>query len=143
MLYLLLKVLHIVAIICWMAGILYLLRLFVYHSEYGPKSEDNHKLLTLMERRLLYYITHPAMTISWLAGIGMLVVQPAVLAGGWFHAKLTMVLILTAFTVWSGTIRRKLSERVPVYSPRTLRVFNELPTLLMVVIVYLVVLRPF
>ena len=70
--YLYLKWIHIVAVISWMAGILYLIRLFVYHAEYGPKSEDNHKLLSIMEKKLLYFITHPAMLITWITGLAIL-----------------------------------------------------------------------
>ena len=76
------KWLHIIAVISWMAGILYLFRLFVYHAEKGQKSEENHELLTLMEKRLYRYITLPAMAISWVAGLAMLHYMPSFMSQG-------------------------------------------------------------
>jgi putative membrane protein len=141
--YLILKWLHIVAVISWLAGILYLLRLFIYHSEWGTKSSDNHDMLVVMERRLMYYITHPAMGFAWLAGLGMIMLNPILMKQGWFHTKLLCVVLLTAMTIFSGRLHRRLKNKENVgFSSRQLRFLNEVPTLLMVIIVGLVVLRP-
>ncbi len=141
--YLLLKWLHIVSIISWMAGILYLFRLFVYHVGWGLKSDDNHQMLSIMERRLLFYITHPAMGLSWLAGLGMILVDPLLMKQGWLHTKLLLVVFLTVVTIWAGRIHKQLKNKESKYSSKTLRLLNELPTLLMVVIVGLVIFKPF
>ena len=144
MIYLVWKTLHIIAVISWMAGILYLYRLFVYHREWGSKSEDNHKMLTVMEHRLMYYITHPAMGLSWIAGISMIVNNPMLMKQGWFHAKLTCVVLLTASTIFASRLHKKFKNKQPVsLSGKQLRFLNEVPTLLMILIVSLVVLRPF
>jgi putative membrane protein len=141
--YLLSKWLHIVAVISWMAGILYLLRLFVYHQEKGHASADVHNLLSLMERRLLYYITHPAMGVSWIAGLAMIVQQPVLMRGGWLHSKLALVLLLTGVTIYAGRLHKRLARGESVLSGKALRFLNELPTILMIGIVGLVVLKPF
>jgi putative membrane protein len=141
--YLVLKWFHIVAIISWMAGLLYLFRLFVYHSERGQKSRDNHDLLSLMEKRLLYFITHPAMGVSWLAGIGMIVMNPVLMKGGWMHTKLLCVVGLTFMTIFAGRIHKRLVAGNSTYSSKGLRILNEVPTLLMIIIVGLVILKPF
>ncbi len=142
-LYLSLKTLHIVAVISWMAGILYLLRLFIYHVDWGTKSEDNHSMLSIMERRLLRYITHPAMGIAWIAGLGMISQNPLLMKQGWMHTKLLFVVFLTVVTIFSGRLHRKLKNKeVLSLSSKQLRFLNEVPTLLMILIVGLVVFRP-
>ncbi len=144
MLYLTLKWLHIVAVISWMAGILYLFRLFIYHQERGQQETSIHTLLTTMEGKLYRIIVMPGMGVTWLAGLGLLVLQPAFLKGGWMHGKFLFVLLLTLVTVYGGRLKRALEaqafSRVP--SGRALRIWNEVPALLMLVIVGLVVFKP-
>ena len=125
-----------------MAGFLYLFRLFVYHKEYVKKSIENHKLLLLMEQRLLRFITMPAMLITWLCGLGMLHSNMQLLQGKWFHLKLGLVLLLTVFTHVGIFFHKKLKQKQFSYSSRMFRIINEIPTLLMILILGLVVLRP-
>ena len=138
------KWLHIIAVISWMAGVLYLFRLFVYHAEKGGLSPEVYELLTLMEKRLYRYITIPAMLLSWAAGLCLLWLSPAYLSQGWMHAKLLLVILLTGATHYGGALHKKFaahSDRIP--GSRFLRFFNEVPALLMVFIVFLVVFRLF
>lgn len=141
--YLALKSLHIVAIISWMAGILYLFRLFVYHAEWGAKSEDNHKMLCVMEQKLMRFIMHPAMGIAWVAGLWMIAKNPLLMKQGWWlHAKLLFVVFLTIITILSGRIHRNFKNRQSSLSGKKLRLLNEVPTVLMILIVVLVIFRP-
>ncbi len=145
MLYLTLKWAHIVAVISWMAGILYLFRLFIYHKERGQDEASIHSLLSTMEAKLYRIIVMPAMGVTWLAGLALLVMQPAFLKGGWMHGKFLLVILLTVVSVYAGRLKRALEagafQLVP--SGRALRIWNEVPALLMVLIVGLVVFKPF
>lgn len=139
--YLWLKSLHIVAVIAWMAGMLYLPRLFVYHAEARPGSELS-ETLKVMERRLLRAIVNPAMIAVWLLGLGLAWLGDYWLQG-WFLAKLALVGALTIvhhmFAAW-----RKVFERDGNVRPaRFYRIWNEAPTLLMIGIVVLVIFKPF
>jgi putative membrane protein len=137
------KAFHIIAIIAWMAGMLYLPRLFVYHATNKPGSEQS-ETFKVMERRLLRYIATPAMIASWVLGLWLAfsgVVDWS--QDGWFHAKLALVLALSAFhgfcAVWTKDFARDQNTR----SVRFFRIANEIPTILMIFIVILVVVRPF
>lgn len=143
MLYLFCKWLHFLAVISWMAGILYLFRLFVNHVEAG-ESADVHALLSKMEDRLYRIITRPAMLVAWLAGLGMLALNPGHLANGWIHVKLLSLLLLSATTFYAGNLRHRFAARAPgLPTSRQLRILNEVPTLLMMLIVGMAVFRPF
>jgi len=135
------KAFHVIAIIAWMAGMLYLPRLFVYHceAESGSKQSETFKV---MERRLLKAIINPAMIVSWLLGI-WLVWQGGWYASGWFHAKLALVLALSA--VHGAFVRwvRDFAADKNRHTQKFYRIINELPTILMIGIVLLVVLKPF
>jgi protoporphyrinogen IX oxidase len=139
--YLWLKALHIVAVIAWMAGMLYLPRLFVYHSTAKPGSELS-ETFKLMERRLLNFIMMPAMIVTWIVGI-VLVFQGQWLGAGWFHAKFVLVVLMTVlhglFAHWVNEFSLDRNR----HSQKTYRIINELPTLLLVLIVVLVVVKPF
>ncbi|MGC1846491.1 MAG: protoporphyrinogen oxidase HemJ [Pseudolabrys sp.] len=139
--YLWLKALHIVAVIAWMAGMLYLPRLFVYHSAARPKSELSETLKT-MERRLLNFIMTPAMMVTWIVGI-VLLLQGQWLGAGWFHIKFVAVIVMTIlhglFARWVNEFRFDRSK----HSPKFYRIINEVPTALLIVIVALVVVKPF
>ena len=141
MLYLWLKALHVVAIIAWMAGLLYLPRLFVYHcaAEAGSVQSETFKV---MERRLLKAIMNPAMIAAWVLGLA-LVWQGGWLTSGWMHAKLALVLALSA-------VHGMLAKQVKIFAAdrnarpaRYFRILNEVPTLLMIGIVILVIVKPF
>jgi len=139
--YLWLKALHIIAVIAWMAGMLYLPRLFVYHAMAKPKSEVSETLKT-MERRLFNFIMMPAMLITWIVGI-FLLLEGQLLGAGWFHAKFVAVL---AMTVLHGLFARWVNEFQAdrnKHSDKFYRIINEIPTALLIVIVILVVVKPF
>ena len=143
MLYLFTKWLHIVAIISWMAGILYLYRILIYQAERGAKPEAR-ELLDTMGTRLYRLITMPAMGIAILAGIALIVQNPELMHQGWLHAKLTAVVILLGSTVYAGRLVRRFRTREGALpTSKTLRILNEVPTLLMLIIVGLVIFRPF
>ena len=139
--YLWLKALHVIAVIAWMAGMLYLPRLFVYHAMAKPKSEVSETLKT-MERRLFNFIMMPAMLITWIVGI-FLLLEGQLLGAGWFHAKFVAVL---AMTVLHGLFARWVNEFQAdrnKHSDKFYRIINEIPTALLIVIVILVVVKPF
>jgi putative membrane protein len=135
------KSLHIIAVISWMAGLLYLPRLFVYHAE---NKEENliHLLLSLMERRLYRYIMSPALVVSWVTGLSMMIVADWV-TSGWMHSKLFLVLLMTGFHFYLGYAHQALVSGLSEKSSKYFRIINEVPTLLMIGIVILVVYKAF
>jgi len=134
---------HIIAIIAWMAGVLYLPRLFVYHSvsEVGSQQSETFKV---MERRLLWAIITPAMIAAWIFGL-ILAFSPLIdwSTSGWFHAKLVLVIILSGFTGLLAKWTKDFAADRNAHSQRFYRIINEVPTLLMIAIVILVVVKPF
>jgi putative membrane protein len=137
------KAFHIIAVIAWMAGVLYLPRLFVYHATSKPGSEQS-ETFKVMERRLLRYITMPAMLTSWAFGLALAFLGVIDWSGdGWFHAKLALALSLSAYSgllaMWTKDFALDRNTR----SARFYRIANEVPTLLMIFIVILAVVRPF
>jgi putative membrane protein len=139
--YLSLKALHIIAVISWMAGMLYLPRLFVYHAESGADSPQARTFM-VMERRLMRAIMLPAMLVTWATGV-TLAVEGGFAHTGWFHAKALLVIGLTALHGYFGTLRKSFAAGKNRHDPRFFRIINEIPTILMVGIVILVVLKPF
>lgn len=140
-LYLSILSLHIISVVAWMAGILYLMRLFVYHAE--ETEQVVRERFKVMEDRLYRIITVPAMLASLSFGITLLFLYPAYLRMGWLHAKLGFVALLIGATHFaSGQIGEFAQGRVK-YSSRTYRILNEVPTLLLFAIVCLVVFKPF
>lgn len=137
------KAFHIVAVIAWMAGLLYLPRLFVYHAG-APAGSRQSETFKTMERRLLQGIMWPAMTMSYAFGIG-LVLTPGVVGWGqgWIWAKLSLVVGLTAFHLLCWRWQRGFAADRNPHPARFFRMINEVPTLLMIGIVVLVVVRPF
>ncbi len=140
-LYLWLKALHVIAVIAWMAGMLYLPRLYVYHCKASPGSELS-ETFKVMERRLLRAIINPAMIAAWILGLSM-AWQGDLWAEGWFHGKLLLLLgmqlIHAAYARW----RRQFATDANGHSERFYRFMNEVPTLLMIGIVILVIVKPF
>lgn len=141
MTYLLIKALHIVAVIAWMAAMLYLPRLFVYHAEATDNAVKN--TLTTMERRLQRFIMNPAMIAVWVFGIAMLVMNPALMQAGWVHAKLALVLGMSGLHGFFAASRKKFERGENTRSPKFWRIMNEMPTLLLIGIVVLAVMKPF
>jgi putative membrane protein len=139
--YLWLKALHIVAVIAWMAGMLYLPRLFVYHSTAKPGSELSETLKT-MERRLLNFIMMPAMIVTWIVGI-VLLLQGQWIGAGWFHIKFVAVVTMTVLHgLFAHWVNEFSFDRNP-YPAKIYRIINEIPTVLLIIIVVLVVVKPF
>ena len=142
MAYLFAKYIHIVGAISWMAGILYLYRLFIYHTEKGPEATNIHELMQTMEQRLYRYICSPAMIVTWIAGLSMVYLNPAIAKGIWFHIKFTGIFFLTGSTHFAKAILKRLSQGDYKYSSKKLRILNEVPTILMLIIVAMAVFRP-
>ena len=139
--YLLFKSLHLIAVISWMAGLLYLPRIFVYHSE------NNNEIITsvfkTMERKLFYYIMTPAMVLSWLFGLILIhEVGFDQLASLWLKLKLVLVLFLTVYHFYLGFLLDKFKFDQNKKSSKFYRYINEIPTLLLILIVFIVVFKP-
>ena len=137
-----LKAFHIISVIFWMAGMAYLPRLFVYHRE-SEVGSDKSETFKVMERRLLRGIINPAMIATFAFGILMLVAVPHWLSEPWFHAKLTLVILMTALHGFFARWRKQFERDERPYTSRFFRIVNEGPPLLVVFIVLLVVLKPF
>lgn len=138
------KALHIIAVISWMAGMLYLPRLFVYHTQVKIGSEAS-ELFKIMERRLLRFIINPAMIVSWLAG-GWLIHYTKALEsqnGVWMHYKLLLLVFMQIAHAMMARYRKQFANDKNTKSTKFYRILNEVPTVLMVGIVILVVVRPF
>ncbi|MBD2748167.1 protoporphyrinogen oxidase HemJ [Microvirga sp. BT688] len=141
MLYLWLKAFHVIAVIAWMAGMLYLPRLFVYHSD-APKDSIQSETFKIMERRLLKAIINPAMAVTWVLGL-YLVWDGGWYTSGWMHAKFALVLVMSGL---HGVYVRRLKEFAADKNTRPAkyyRILNEVPTVLMIGIVILVIVKPF
>lgn len=135
------KALHVLAVISWMAGMLYLPRLFVYHVD-APAGSQQSETFKIMERRLLKAIMTPAMIVSWAAGLWVAVMIGA-FSQGWFHAKLLLVALLTACHGWLARLVKTFAADLNARPARFYRILNEVPTLLMVGIVIFVIVKPF
>ena len=141
--YLWLKALHIISVIAWMAGLLYLPRLFVYHADVAPESEAS-ATFKVMERRLLRRIVNPAGIAVWVFGILLVLASPpGLLTAGWFHLKLALVVVLTLLHHLFALLRRDFERGANRHSSRFYRILNEVPALLVILIVILVVVKPF
>lgn len=143
MLYLWVKALHVISIIAWMAGLLYLPRLFVYHTQAKPGSETS-ETLKVMERRLLRAIMNPAMIAAYVFGITMIALDLSIFRqGGWLHAKLAFVVGLTIVHMMMARWRRDFAEDRNSRPQSFYRIANEVPTVLMIGIVIFVIVKPF
>ena len=136
------KAAHVVAMVAWMAGLFYLPRLFVYHAERGTPGSELDATFQVMERRLLRAIINPSMIATWVLGLSL------VLLGGWWSApwlwvKLAAVLALSGFHGWCVARQRDFAEGRNSRTGRTYRIANEVPTLLLLVIVTMVIVKPF
>ena len=142
--YLFIKAIHIIAIISWMAGLLYMPRLFIYHCS-SAKGSDQSETFKIMEYKLMRIIMNPAMILSWLLGLYLAFGVPVVdmKTDIWFHVKLLLVIALTVVHMMMAGFRKKFEQDVNEKSEKYFRVFNEVPTVLMILIVLLVVIKPF
>ena len=139
--FLYIKSFHIISIICWMAGMFYLPRLFVYHSQVETGGEQSN-LFKIMEIRLQKYIINPAMILSWISGL-WLAYHLYAFSGAWLHMKMFFVFLLTGFHGFLAANRKKFACDMKPLSERAWRLFNEVPTVLLIIIVICVVVKPF
>ena len=139
--YLWVKALHVIAVIAWMAGMLYMPRLFVYHcsAEIGSTQSETFKI---MERRLYKAIINPAMMVAWVVGL-YIAWEQSFFTHAWFHAKLAMVVLMTVIHVMLGRYVRDFAADRNTHSHKFYRVINEIPTLLMIGAVIFVIVKPF
>jgi len=143
--YLLFKSIHLIAVISWMVGLLYLPRIFVYHSEAikNNKSEDLMSTFKIMERRLFIYIMNPAMITSWIFGI-LLIYTIGIdnFSSLWLQIKLFFVIILTIYHFFLFRCLKKFAENSNSYSSKFYKIINEIPTILLIIIILIVVFKP-
>ena len=140
--YLLFKSLHLISVISWMAGLLYLPRIFVYHVENFEKKETI-KIFETMERKLYNYIMRPAMILSWLFGVILIYLNGLEsLASLWLQIKLVLVFILTIYHEYLGKCLRNLRDGSDNKSSKFYRIINEIPTILLILIVFVVIFKP-
>jgi protoporphyrinogen IX oxidase len=135
--------LHVIAIISWMAGILYLYRLLVYCAERRHDHAKVEELLKLMSRNLWKIITLPAMIVSWFAGITMVRLNPSLIHQPWFHVKFFSVILITISTFYAGYHVGRVQRGESLPRGKFFRVMNEVPTLLMMIVVFMVIVQPF
>lgn len=135
------KAVHVIAVIAWMAGMLYLPRLFVYHAD-AQIGSDKSETFKVMERRLLNAIINPAMLVAWVLGL-WLAWEGFGFSGGWLHAKIAAVLVLSGIHGYLSGATRKFAQDRNTKPARHWRIVNEVPTALMIAIVVLVIVKPF
>ena len=140
-----LKAIHIIGFVAWFAGLFYLVRLFVYHAEALDKAQPEKDILSkqysIMEERLFSIITRPAMIITFIAGIAMLILYKGYLQEGWMHIKLTLIVLLAAYSERCKTHIKKLARgELPMTSVR-FRMYNEVPTIILIAVVVLAIFR--
>ena len=143
--YLLFKSIHLIAVISWMAGLLYLPRIFVYHSEsiVNKKSEDLVSTFKIMERRLFLYIMNPAMIVSWIFGMFLIhTIGMDNFGSFWLQLKLVFVIILTIYHFFLLQCLRKFAENSNSYSPKFYRIINEIPTVVLIAAVFIIIFKP-
>jgi putative membrane protein len=136
------KAIHLVMVIAWMAGMMYLPRLFVYHHQSAPGGEAE-RFFQQMERRLLKGIINPSMILVWLLGAAMLYANPALLSEPWMHVKLAMVTAIAAVHGWYAAAFKRFARGERPRTERFWRIMNEAPFLAMIVAVVMVIVKPF
>ena len=140
--YLIFKSLHIIAVISWMAGLLYLPRIFVYHVENNEEKKISD-VFKVMEKKLYFYIMTPAMILSWLFGIALLHYLGIDQAQQfWLKAKILLVIILTLYHLYLGKCLKDFAIDINKRSSKFFRIFNEVPTILLILIIFVVIFKP-
>ena len=140
--YLLFKSLHLIAVISWMAGLLYLPRIFVYHVENLEKKETT-EIFEVMEKRLYFYIMRPAMILSWLFGIILIYISGIdIFSQFWMHIKLGLVVLLTIYHEYLGVCLKSLKLRTNTKTSKFFRIINEVPTIILIFIIFIVIFKP-
>ena len=140
--YLLFKSLHLIAVVSWMAGLLYLPRIFVYHVENKDK-----KIITdvfeVMERRLFIYIMRPAMILTWIFGLILIHLNGIeILSQFWMQIKIVLVILLSAYNSYLGKCRTALKNSTNIRSAKFFRIINEIPTVILIIVVFLAIFKP-
>ncbi len=140
--YLLFKSLHLIAVISWMAGLLYLPRIFVYHVENLEKKEAT-EIFKIMERRLYFYIMRPAMIATWLFGVILIYINGLdIFSQLWMHIKLTLVIFLTIYHEYLGICLKSLKLKTNTKTSKFFRIINEVPTIILIFIIFIVIFKP-
>ena len=140
--YLLFKSLHLIAVISWMAGLLYLPRIFVYHVENSEKKETTD-IFEVMEKRLYLYIMRPAMILSWLFGIILIYISGIdIFSQFWMHIKLGLVVLLTIYHEYLGICLKSLKLKTNTKTSKFFRIINEVPTIILIFIIFIVIFKP-
>ena len=140
--YLLFKSLHLIAVISWMVGLLYLPRIFVYHVENFEKKQAT-EIFELMEKRLYFYIMRPAMILSWAFGVILIFITGIeTFSFLWLQIKLALVIILTIYHEYLGKCMRSIKEGENKKSAKFYRIINEIPTILLIFVVFIIVFKP-
>ncbi len=140
--YLLFKSLHLIAVISWMVGLLYLPRIFVYHVENLEKKETT-EVFEVMEKRLYFYIMRPAMILSWLFGIILIYINGIdIFSQLWMHIKLGLVVLLTIYHEYLGICLKSLKLKTNTKTSKFFRVINEVPTIILIFIIFIVIFKP-
>ncbi len=140
--YLLFKSLHLIAVISWMAGLLYLPRIFVYHVENLEKKETT-EIFEVMEKRLYFYIMRPAMILSWFFGIILIYINGIeIFSQLWMHIKLGLVVLLTIYHEYLGVCLKSLKLNNNTKTSKFFRIINEVPTIILIFIIFIVIFKP-
>ena len=140
--YLLFKSLHLIAVVSWMAGLLYLPRIFVYHVENKEKKEATD-IFEVMEKRLFYYIMRPAMIFTWIFGLILIYLNGIeIFSQLWMQLKIVLVILLSAYNDYLGKCLLSLKNNSNVRSAKFFRIINEIPTVMLIFIVFLVIFKP-
>ena len=140
--YLLFKSLHLIAVISWMAGLLYLPRIFVYHAENNTEKNTSN-LFKIMERRLMFFIMTPAMILSWFFGIFLILINGiSITLNLWVQAKLFLVVLLTIYHLFLGYYLRKFAMDENEKTAKFFRIINEIPTVLLILIIFVIIYKP-
>ena len=140
--YLLFKSLHLIAVISWMAGLLYLPRIFVYHVE-NINDDNSKKIFKTMEKKLYFFIMMPAMILSWVFGLILIfIIGSDILSTLWTQIKLLLILLLTFYHFYLGQCLKNLAFEQNNKTSKFFRIINEIPTILLILIVFIVVFKP-
>ena len=140
--YLLFKSLHLIAVVSWMAGLLYLPRIFVYHVENKEKKEATD-IFEVMEKKLFFYIMRPAMIFTWIFGLILIYLNGIeIFSQLWIQIKIVLVVLLSAYNDYIGKCLLALKNNTNTRSSKFFRIINEVPTILLILIVFIVIFKP-
>ena len=140
--YLIFKSLHLIAVVSWMAGLLYLPRIFVYHVE-NKEKKDATDIFEVMERKLYYYIMRPAMIFTWVFGLALIYLNGIeIFSQLWMQIKIVLIILLSAYNDYLGKCLVSLKNNSNIRSPKFFRIINEVPTIMLILIVFLVIFKP-